>query len=572
MIHRLWACFLLLVCSQSQVFAQTFTISSQTFVVSETAGALNLQVTRTGLISEAGSVNVMVFPYGFNSATVEAGGEVQAPGIVEFAAGQAVATAVIPIANDSETEGDETFGIVLRRESAYGKIGLSSYALVTIRDDESPASTVVKSPPGPPSEDPVMLEGDIMCLFGTPYDDYMYWNRILTPVLSPTPFFFPTAIDMCSPKMIALGGRGEDTFTYSGGEYSPLPLCFDGEQGVSNKIVVRSNSARDTNTAYYCTDEVWFVSQREAGTVGNVSYPASSWTVDAENVQVIDICVQVGGGFGDGKDVAFFKDTAGDDCLVADANKAVLTGAGYENIAKGFDKTVVYGTTGFDKATFNGSVDDEEFTAKPKFARMTGVRANPFNNGLNNTDYDNYVQCFDKVIGNSAGGDDVAYLSGSNQPDDYVGTPEYGELNGVNAGLDYCLRANGFLDTVVFGGGPCDVATLYDSDNDDIFVGRRGNSAIFDIDRNYSHTVKGFSQVDGISDAGGNDEAQLYDTHGSDRITAEPRVATLLTVKKFTASATGFDRVLAISNQGGNDTIDQSRGLWYFFRRIGNWR
>lgn len=574
MIRRLYIGLLLFVISsQTTAFAQTITIGSRVYEAQESDGQFLLNVTRSSA-ADAGAVRVGVFPYGTAVGAAEVGtanadvlpGAGVDDGLtyvdVFFVPGQSTATATIPLVNDN-APGDKTFGVVLRRSGAYGQIGLMGYGIVTVRDDEEPSIAPPLSPPGPAPQ----LEGNILCIFGTPYDDEMYWDRIITPALSSYALFLPTAADMLSPELIALGGEGNDCFTCIALEPTPLPVYFDGEQGTDNKIVLISDSVRDTNTATICQGEVSLISQREAGTVGGISYPAATWMAEAENVQVINVSVQVGGGFGDGMDIAFLKDSAGDDCLTTTPDATVLTGTGYESIASGFDRTVTYGSTGFDKATIKGNSGDDEFTGKPTFSRMLGDRPNPFNNGLNNTDYDTYVSGFDKVTADGCDGQDIAYLSGTNQAENYVGTATYGELTrGTN-----CLRAEDFDDVVVFGGGGGDKATLFDSTGDDIFVGRRENSAIFDVNRNYSHTVKTFANVCGVSDAGGNDEAQLYDTHGSDKVTAEARIATLTTPKSFTASAEGFSRVLAISNQGGNDKIEQNQGLYYFFQRLGNW-
>lgn len=561
MNHCFRAAMLLLIVSQSSAFAQTFTISSRAYSVQETEGTLDLQITRTGSLSTTGSVDVFLFPYG-TAATP--GVDYQSVGSVSFAPGQSTATAAIPIIDDNIGESDETFGVVLRRNNGYGVIGLESYGLVTIRDDEIPSSAPLATPPGPAP----MLEGNILCYFGTPYDDDIFWNRVLTPELSSYPFYFPTAMDMDSPEFIVLGGRGDDRLTCCLDETKALPLHFDGEQGFNNQLVLKLDSVRDTNTLTICENELSMISERAAGTVRGVNYPASTWTATAENLQVFDVCVQTGGSFGDGEDAVFIKDTGGDDDLVIGPNGSRLVGTNYDVSTCGFDKTVVYGSTGNDVACFEGTAGDDEYTAKPSYSRLTGTRPNPFNNNLNNTDFVNYVAGFDKTVAKGRGGQDVAYISGSNQADDYVGTPAYGELNGPG----YCLRANDFDDVVVFGGGGGDEGCLYDSAGDDIFVGRRSSSAIFDVNRTYSHTLKGnFDKVKGVSDAGGDDQAQLYDTHGSDTLIALPTLARLLTPKNFEACAEGFSEVLAISNSGGFDVVQQSTGLWYAFRKIGNW-
>jgi CSLREA domain-containing protein len=115
----------------------TFQFSAATYAVSEAGPSVTLTVTRTG-----GTVPASV-DYTSVNGTAAAGNDFTAAGgTLNFAAADTSKTIVIPIANDTLDENDETFSVTLSNAGG-ATIGAPSTATVTITDDDASPSLVV---------------------------------------------------------------------------------------------------------------------------------------------------------------------------------------------------------------------------------------------------------------------------------------------------------------------------------------------------------------------------------------------------------------------------------------------
>ena len=86
--------------------------------------------------------------------------------------------------------------------------------------------------------------------------------------------------------------------------------------------------------------------------------------------------------------------------------------------------------------------------------------------------------------------------------------------------------------------------------------------------------VRNFEQVQAFATRGGFDVAQFFDSTGSDRLVARPTYTYIFKREdsfNFLNYQRGFDRVTAVSENGGDDLFQQSSGLDYFFERSGDW-
>ena len=114
--------------------------------VREDAGQVTLNVRRVGSATGPASVD-----YFTTNGTAQAGSDfVAASGTITFADGETNQSVVITLLNDTQWEGDETFGVGLRNPSSGYSVGSPAQATVTVTDDEE----------RPVGESPILFTSD----------------------------------------------------------------------------------------------------------------------------------------------------------------------------------------------------------------------------------------------------------------------------------------------------------------------------------------------------------------------------------------------------------------------------
>ena len=105
--------------------------------VDETAGSVTLTVNRS-----SGTSGAVTVDYTTNNATATAGSDfVATSGTLGFADGEVSKTIVVPVLNDNQAEGAETFSVALSNARGGASLGLTPITVV-IDDDEIPSSIV----------------------------------------------------------------------------------------------------------------------------------------------------------------------------------------------------------------------------------------------------------------------------------------------------------------------------------------------------------------------------------------------------------------------------------------------
>ncbi len=146
----------------------------------------------------------------------------------------------------------------------------------------------------------------------------------------------------------------------------------------------------------------------------------------------------------------------------------------------------------------------------------------------------------------AAGGYDVASLYDSNGDDQFVGRAD---VSGLRTAQSYNeVRAFDEVHAYAVNGG-ADTADLYDSMGADTFVAREDFARM--SGDGYFTRAKFFEHVTGHS-TGGNDEAHLYDTAGDDTFFAAPAAASF-SGDGWERRAENFARVFGYASSG-NDT------------------
>lgn len=147
------------VANAMQVFSQ-FSLATNAVTVSEGARSVAVEVRRTGSVNLPGTVECVTVA----GTATELVDFTPATNLLAFAPGQEQQTVTIPILDDALGEGDETFGVSLRRPALGMALGADSSATVTIRDDDAwvalPATNIVVAEGSGSVDIPVRRGGD----------------------------------------------------------------------------------------------------------------------------------------------------------------------------------------------------------------------------------------------------------------------------------------------------------------------------------------------------------------------------------------------------------------------------
>ena len=149
-----------------------------------------------------------------------------------------------------------------------------------------------------------------------------------------------------------------------------------------------------------------------------------------------------------------------------------------------------------------------------------------------------------------AGGVDVAKLYDSPGDDLFVATPVHAAVSGDG----FSVVAESFEAVHAYAtAGGLDVAKLFDSPGDDTFFADPGQGVLYGP--GFYNRAKHFEAVHAYASAGGSDAAALYDSAGDDRFYADPIQGALYGTGYYNR-AKYFDEVSAHAGQGGRDTAD----------------
>jgi bacillolysin len=114
-----------------------FKLGAEKHTVSEAAGQVTITVARTGGVAGNVTVECLV-----GDASATAPGDYTAPSpnpvVLSFSAGQITKTFTIPIINDTDPEGAETFTLTLQNPTGGATLGSPSVGDVTITDNDAP--------------------------------------------------------------------------------------------------------------------------------------------------------------------------------------------------------------------------------------------------------------------------------------------------------------------------------------------------------------------------------------------------------------------------------------------------
>lgn len=251
-----------------------------------------------------------------------------------------------------------------------------------------------------------------------------------------------------------------------------------------------------------------------------------------------------------GFDVARFYDTAGNEDYRSYFDKATMTGVGFLNYAASFDETYAYASTGFDRAFFQDSAGNDDYRAYPSWASMTGAG------------YYNYGRTFDETYAYGTGGLDRAILFDS-AGDDFFRT---NEDRAMMQGPGYFNYARGFEESYGYATTGFDKAVMTDSAGDDIFRTYSNKATLHGP--GYLHYANSFDEYYAYATTG-NDRVIMYDSAGDDVYRVYDGKATM-NGAGFYHYGTGFDRYEAHSSTGndlavyydsaGNDTLTLRTG------------
>ena len=293
------------------------------------------------------------------------------------------------------------------------------------------------------------------------------------------------------------------------------------------------------------TGQDWFVGTPEDGRLSGQRDDGSGFFIRGRGFQRVTVDSR------GGSDVAQLYDSPGEDELTADPETATLSGPGFELTVNLFDYVHTYASDdGQDDMAFldTSATGQDWFYGTPQDGRLSGQRDD-------GTDFLLRAVRFDSVTATSRGGSDVAQLYDSPGEDELTADPETATLSGP--GFELNVNLFDYVHTYASDDGQTDTATLTGSaTGQDWFIatpeyGRLAGQR--DDGTNFFHRAVRFDQL--IANSGGGDDvAQLYDSLGDDVLKAYPDAATMTREDGTSAQALGFRYLHGYASPGGFDT------------------
>lgn len=247
---------------------------------------------------------------------------------------------------------------------------------------------------------------------------------------------------------------------------------------------------------------------------------------------------------GAGKDTVFLHGTDGDERAIlglmeGNTPGGDVIGAGFQLSTRNAETVTFIGGAGQDVAEIADTPANDLFRANPGQAVMLG-------SGLRFAALEAEI-----VHGYSRrGGNDRAEIQGTADKDFAVATSEWTRL--ADAGGSYFVRAKGFKEVNVTGGGGDDSIEFRDSPGKDILAVSPSRSRMDMPGRTVA--AGGFRQVLGTFNPAGEDEVFLFGSSGNDALVAGPRQA-YLEAGDFRARISGASNIVVASMGGADQAI-----------------
>ena len=261
---------------------------------------------------------------------------------------------------------------------------------------------------------------------------------------------------------------------------------------------------------------------------------------------------------GGGTDIAFLRDSAGDDTYRSQPDKATLVGPGFSQTILGIRTVHAYGLEGgHDVASLYDSDANDKLKAAPTFALLRGGG------------HFSRAKGFEEVYAYSLEqGNDYAVFVDSSGDEDFEATADYAQM----IGSDFLRRADQFERVLARAGeGGFDVARLVDSPQNDTLLGKSHKTRLYGLGMDV--TVRRFDEVHAEASSGGNDIAKLFDTPGNDYFEATGGVARLSTNAaglELLYEVIAFERVRA-TRTTGIDVADVTVPTLFDLELVGGW-
>jgi len=390
--------------------------------------------------------------------------------------------------------------------------------------------------------------GDSASLTGTSRDEELYSNLGTVRMVSSNFILNASGFD----NVVGTSGGGSDfvNFNDSSGDDTIFSqpgqarMDYDGGKSVTatNFETVRSVSTGGNDVARFTGttgNEKFLGSQRFGRLQGSgfvmtaVSYP--------------EVVVEGNGG----SDEAFLNDSSGDEFFFASPELSYISGTGFKLTVEDFSRVFGLMTSGNDTAEFNGSSSDEVFWASPLATNMTGE------------DFFFYGRNFDSVVANGGGGEDRATLRDSGGNDAFFADPSSAWLRNEN----FHNEVRDFAIVKAISSGGQDVASFEGSSSGvDTFTGLRGFSVL--EGDGFRNQVNGFRQVtvEGIS---GTDNATLYDSDEDDVFVGQGNRG-FLEGESYRIELFDYDLIEVFGFNGGNNQLGVGN-VNFQWNQFGNW-
>ena len=246
--------------------------------------------------------------------------------------------------------------------------------------------------------------------------------------------------------------------------------------------------------------------------------------------------------------------TDGDDTFEFDAaasRDVSINGVRYELDGTGVESITFDGGDGYDTANLVSLAAGENDSAElwPDRGTFNSAGVTTTLTDVESIDIDG-GDGEDTVIIHDSAGDDALYARAATgaQPVSSITIADYNDDSTFVPSYSHSVADFEILTTYSTEG--VDVASFYDSDDDDTFVGRQFETVL--SGNGFNFRAENYNYTHGYAKAGGDDLAELYDTPQNDRFKATPVYARMFR-GAFQRRAKFFETVVAYATAGGRD-------------------
>ena len=342
----------------------------------------------------------------------------------------------------------------------------------------------------------------------------------------------------------------EDDVFIAGPGYAELdgPGGFFRADGFAEVIAYGTAGGTDTASLYDSPDDDFFIANPDKSRLYGATFDISVLSFDTVHAYAKE----------GGNDTATITGSQADESVGFGDGHGTFDGPGYSVIVTDVESVIVDGKGGYDTANLTsvdpGANDSAElwpnhgtFTSSGVITTLMGIESINIDAGAGK----------DTVVLHDSPGDDEVYARAvtSYQPVTSITMTDFDFYDPTYVSTYAHALVNFEILTACSTAG-IDVASFFDSDGGDEFIGRQYETTL--SGEGFNFRAADFAITHGYAKAAGHDTAELYDTPRNDRFKASPTYARMFK-GIYQRRAKFFETVIAYADSGGEADRDDAR-------------